>query len=131
MIGNQCIDKMVDIKQEIDIRFHKMHSLLFERRRKKFKRDGLHLQAVEEHASKLLQLLIIGPTFADDLKYEILSNADIPPYAPINLDSQNRDLPIGLTELCSRRPSFIPTPVSFDWLQTLINFPKMRTQAFF
>ena len=135
MIENQYIDKMVDITQEIDRRFHKLRSLLLERRRKKFKRDGLHLQTAEEHASKLLQSLIVGPSVADDLKCEILSNVDIPPYSPINLDSQNRDLPIGLTELCSRGPSFIPTPVSFDWLQMQKDFDKfsknMRTQVFF
>ena len=69
------------------------------------------------------------------LKEEILSDVIIPPYDPINLDAKERDLPFGLAELCSRGPSFIPVPDSYDWLQLQKDFDRlrnsMRAQVFF
>ena len=111
---------------------------LSQRREKKFERDGLVLVDARDISQKFLLTLTqrsTPPDPVDALKEEILSDVVIPPYDPINLDAKKRELPTGLTELCSRGPSFIPVPTSYDWLQLQKDFDRfrnsIRTKVFF
>ena len=47
----------------------------------------------------------------------IAEGMEVPNYEPINLTKSNWELSEGLISLCSKGPSFIPTPNTFDWRQ--------------
>ena len=99
---------------------------LSSRRERKFERDGLVAHSAQEFSSKLFQSLTESSVKVDNkeaLKNEILAAADIPSFEPINLVRKGRDLPSGLSDLCSKGPSFVPTP---DWLQLQKDFDKFR-----
>ena len=85
-----------------------------------------------------MQSMIQGtpvPSAIDKKRDEILADAVVPPYDPINLDAKERELPPGLSDLCKRGPSFIPIPTSYDWLQLQKDFDRfrntMRARVFF
>ena len=108
-----------------------LRTLFNTRRREKFSRDSLDATKSESFSQKVLQCLIDGhpiPTRAELIKQELLSAVEIPPHEPLNLDGLQRDLPSGLTELCKKGPSFIPTPDSFDWLQLQKDFDRFRNR---
>ena len=115
-----------------------LRTLLDTRRREKFSRDSLDTAKSESFSRTCLQCVIDGkpiPTRADLIKSELLSAVEIPPHEPLNLDGLQRDLPSGLSDLCKKGPSFIPTPDSFDWLQLQKDFDRfrnrIRTSVFF
>ena len=51
---------------------------------------------------------------------------EVPNYEPVNLTKSNWELSDGLISLCSKGPSFIPTPNTFDWRQPQIDFDKFE-----
>ena len=131
-------DKVIEASSKLKSRVVKQRKILLARRTSKYTRDGLDLQTALDFAHELMQSLLQGTpikTALDTKKEEILSNAVIPPYDPINLDAKERELPEGLSNLCQRGPSFIPTPTSYDWHQLQKDFDRfrksMRTQVFF
>ena len=56
----------------------------------------------------------------------IAEGIEMPNYEPINLTKNNCELSDGLIPLCSKGPSFIPTPNTFDWRQLQIDFDKFK-----
>ena len=106
-----------------------LEKILSDRRTKKIQRDGLNLEQANLYASRgnsNFSNIIDIEESRSKLREDILPNIDIPSYAPINLDSQNGEISIGLSNLCSKGPSFIPTPISFNWLQLLKGFDRFR-----
>ena len=58
----------------------------------------------------------------------IAGNFEIPNYELINLAKSNCELSDGLISLCSKGPSFIPIPNTFDWRQLQIDFDKFKNK---
>ena len=56
----------------------------------------------------------------------IAEDTEMPNYEPINLIKNNCELSDGLTSLCSKGPSFITTPNTFDWRQLQTDFDKFK-----
>ena len=65
----------------------------------------------------------------------IAEGIEMPNYEPIYLTKSNWELSDGLISLCSKSPSFIPTPNTFDWRKLQIDFDKfentLRKSLFF
>ena len=53
-------------------------------------------------------------------------NIEIPNYEPSNLTKNKCELLDGSTYLCSKGPSFISTPNTFDWTQLQTDFDKFK-----
>ena len=58
--------------------------------------------------------------------YVVAEGIEMPNYEPINLTKSNCELSDGLISLCSKGPSFIPTPNTFDWRQLRIDFDRLK-----
>ena len=56
----------------------------------------------------------------------IAENIEIPNFEPINLTKYHCELSDSLISLCSKGPSFIPTPNTFHWRELQINFNKFK-----
>ena len=56
----------------------------------------------------------------------IAEGIEMPNYEPINFTRSDCELSDGLISLCSKGPSFIPTPNTFDWRQLQIDFDKFK-----
>ena len=56
----------------------------------------------------------------------LVKNIEIPNYEPITHTKSNCESSDGLISLCSRGPSFILTPNTFDWRQLQIDFHKFK-----
>ena len=56
----------------------------------------------------------------------IAEGIEMPNYEPINLTKNNCELSDGLISLCSKGPSFITTPNTFDWRRLQIDFDKFK-----
>ena len=131
-------NKVEETLLKLKYRVEKQRQILLVRRKTKYTRDGLDLQKALDTSNKLMQSLLERTpekSAMDKKRDEILKDAVIPPYEPINLDAKGRELPSGLSDLCKRGPSFIPIPTSYDWLQLQKDFDRlqntMRTRVFF
>ena len=112
-------------------RENNLRTLFTNRRKEKFARDALDVEDSDRFSRTCLQCLIDGnpiPTRTEMVKMELLSAVEIPPHEPLNLDRLERDLPAGLSNLCKKGPSFVPTPDSFDWLQLEKDFDRFRNR---
>ena len=58
--------------------------------------------------------------------YVVAEGVEMPNYEPINLTKSNCKLSDSLISLCSKGPSFIPTPNTFDWRQVRIDFDRLK-----
>ena len=66
-----------------------------------------------------------------NINNEIAGNIEIPNYEPINLTKSNCELSGGQMSLCSKGPTFIPTPNTFDWRQLQIDLVSLKIHIFF
>ena len=58
--------------------------------------------------------------------YVVAEGVEMPNYEPINLTKSNCELSDSLISLCSKSPSFIPTPNTFYWRQLRIDFDRLK-----
>ena len=109
-------------------RSKKLKQILYKRRESKFTRDKVDSRVALELSTKTLDNLNC-PNDKIDLKEAILKDQIIPSYDPLNLDRNNNILEPGLVSLCSKGPSYVPTPSHYDWLQLQKDFDLFRNRV--
>lgn len=89
---------------------------LKDRRLKKYRRDGLVLDENIPPES------VTEPLLNDDVSIDF----ELPSYDPIILTQDEQVLPEGLSSLCAKGPSFVPTQKQLDWLQIQKDFDRFK-----
>ena len=121
-----------ELIDHINIKQLKVFQFFSRVRRPKFVRDGLPVEQAAEYADNFIKNFHDNKTRTR--RSSVLSNSnkvmaegiEMPNYEPINLTKSNCELSDGLISLCSKIPSFIPTPNTFDWRQLQIDFDKFK-----
>ena len=104
----------------------KLMNILKARRTNKFERDAVDVNKAEEISLSILQKY--EPLFSSQAitTAEILDGVVLPDYKPVNLHKDGIALSDSFTSLCCKGPSFVPTPIYFDWLQLQRDFDSFR-----
>ena len=130
-------NESTQIIQEIDKRKNKLSAIFEKRRKSKYKRDNIKCKEL----SNQLQLFNDGnfevnsttEVSVTSKKNELIGSTEIPSYEPLCLGKTQVESQ--LSSICSKGPSFVPTPSSFNWLQVLKDFDtfkhKIRSKAYF
>ena len=125
-------DESKELLDHINIMQLKVFQFLSRVRRSKFVRDGLPVEQAAEYADNFIRNFHDKERRArrsfmvSNMNNVTAGNIEIPNYEPINLTKSNCELSEGLISLCSKGPSFVPTPNTFDWRQLQIDFDKFK-----
>ena len=121
-----------ELLDHINIKKLKVFQFFSRVRRSKFVRDGLPVEQAAEYADNFIRNFHDKKTrtrrssVVSNSNKVIAEGIEMPNYEPINLTKSNCELSDGLISLCSKGPSFIPTPNIFDWRQLQIDFDKFK-----
>lgn len=86
------------------------------KRENKFRRDKMDVSA-----AKLFSLTLMN-------KFEQREVVRNTRHHPIIINSVDQPIPNDLKELCSKGPSFVPTPVNYNWLQLQKDFDSFKNR---
>ena len=103
-----------------------LNNTLAFRRNNKFKRDKLDYVLAVTISSNKLKNIQNNKILKEDLGSKILAGQNIPSYDPLNPHKGKAPLETCLTSLC--RKSFVPAPLSDNWLQLQIYFDSFRNR---
>ena len=103
-----------------------LNGILALRRNSKFKRNKLYYVLAVTISSNKLKNIQSNKSLKEDLRSKILAGQNIPSYGPLNLHKGKTPLDTFLTSLC--RKSFVPAPLSYNWLQLQTNFDSFRNR---
>ena len=121
-----------ELLDHFNIKQLKVLQLFSRLRRSKFVREGLPVEQAAECADNFIRDFHDKRTrtrrssVVSNSNKVIAEGIEMPNYEPINLTKSNCELSDGLISLCSKGPSFIPTPNTFDWRQLQIDFDKFK-----
>ena len=126
-------DQLESIKNDIELRRRRLCNILKRKRLNKYKRNNV--TSIESHHDFMIFTENQSNSSQQEksLKEKLIGDTHIPDYEPINLS--NEEIDPNLASLCSKGPSFVPTPSSFNWLQILKDFDnfkhRLRSIAFY
>ena len=115
-------ERLDNLFRERNRREEHMNRILLDRRTKKFERDGLLPCDQTPNPPQSDHLVQSSETLRND----ILNGFELPSYDPIMLMQGDQILPEGLTSLCAKGPSFVPTQKHVDWLQIQKDFDRFK-----
>ena len=121
------------LRIEVENRASKLSTILKNKRNQKYRRDRVAL--IEQKIDISLFTTQINNTrlVKKSAKQKLIEDIAIPSHEPINLTPNPMDP--NLSSLCSKGPSFVPSPSNMNWLQLLKDFDKfkhrMRTRAYY
>ena len=136
LLNSSSINKtfIQNLRIELNNRKKKLFTIFKNRRNSKYRRD--RLMFYEQNCDFELftfPQVTKTPNKKLSLKERLIGDIEIPSHEPINLSNQPID--DDLKSLCSKGPSFIPTPNHVNWFQLLKDFDtfkhKIRTRAFY
>ena len=122
------------VKNLLSTKHDKLYPKLVKRRHRKFLRDGMEGSHVKEYCHKIERksLNIITGYFSDSDETQELVNND---HNPVILMNDTSQISPSLKDLCAKGPSFVPTPINYDWAQLQLDFDtfasRMRTRYMF
>ena len=127
-------DRSVYVKSVFTRKQNRLNPILDKRRLSKFQRDHLDLASAKRFASTIMKSVTIE--VIDSTPPIIQSKAqNNDQHHPIILNSGQSIITSDLKSLCAKGPSFVPTPLNFDWLQMQKDFDafsnKMRARYIF
>ena len=121
-----------ELLDHINIKQLKVFEFLSRVRRSKFVRDGLSVEEAAEYANNFIRNFHNKKTctrrrsVVSNINNVITESIEMLNYEPINLTRSHCELSDGLIPLCSKGPSFIPTPNTFDRRRLQIDFDKFK-----
>jgi len=116
-------DRSLYVRTIYNRKFNSLNSILEERRNKKFIRDSMH-DSAKDFALRLMNsnnTLVLVP---EQKNKEEKPNI----HHPIILNSGKNSISDDFKDLCAKGPSFIPTPVHFDWLNLQKDFDAFKNR---
>ena len=129
-ISSKYPDLVTTIFEERTRKEQQLNRILKDRRLRKYERDNIVTDEISNptHFQENVQS-------TESLREEMLSAVDLPSYDPIILTEDVRVLPEGISSLCAKGPSFVPTQKHVDWLQLQKDFDRfkntIRAKVFF
>ena len=107
-------------------------NIILERQRlRKFKRDKLDLTKAKEHSLFLMNKYEIIKLTTPPVNVVISSESNdrsSNQHHPIILNTGQTEISDDLKNLCAKGPSFIPTPINYDWLQLQKDFDSFKNR---
>ena len=125
-------DKSKELLDHINIKQIKVFQFLSMVRLSKFVRDGLPAEQATEYADNSIRNFRDKKTRTRkssvvlNINIVMSENIEIPNYEPSNFTKTKCELLDGSIYLCSKGPSFISTPNTFDWRQLQTDFDKFK-----
>ena len=127
-------EKTYFLKSLLSTKHGKLHPELVKRRHRKFLRDGMEGSHIKKFCHKIERksLNIITGYFNNSAEPQKLVNND---HHPIILTNDTSHISPSLKDLCAKGPSFVPTPINYDWTQLQLDFDtfasRMRARYMF
>ena len=109
-----------ELVDHINIKQLKVFQFFSRVKRSKFVSDELPVEQAAEYADNFIRNFhhkrsrTRRSSVVSNSNNVIAEGMEVPNYEPVNLTKSNWELSDGLISLCSKSPSFIPTPNSFD-----------------
>ena len=98
------------------------------RRHHKFKRDKLNFNQAREHDLKLMKGFEDLKLLPSNNNNSVLCDNNNNLHHPIILSDSTNDINDNLKSLCAKGPSFVPTPLNYDWLQLQKDFDVFKSR---
>ena len=121
------------LKTEVEKRTTKLSTIFKNKRYEKYRRDQVTLMERKIDFNLFTPQVKYERVVKKSAKQKLIDDITIPSHEPINLTNNPMDQ--NLSSLCSKGPSFVPSPSNMNWLQLLKDFDsfkhRMRTRAFF
>ena len=123
-------EKSYYVKSLPSVKHDKLHQDSVKRRHRKFLWDGMEGSYVKElcHEIERKSLNVITGNFNDSVEPQEFLNIN---HHTIILTNDASQIPPFLKDLCVKGPSFLPTPINYDWAQPQLDFDTFasRTRA--
>ena len=117
-------DKKLYIRNIFNNKLNSLAPTLEKKRKSKFHRDNVNYISALAYSSNLMKSFKCLD-YSDEVKSKL--PADV--HFPILINTGNTEISNDFKELCSKGPSFVPTPVHFDWLQLQKDFDNFRNRV--
>ena len=120
-------EKSYYVKSLLSTKHDKLHQDPVKRRHRKFLWDGMESSYVKEfcHETERKSLNGITGYFNDSVEHQQLFNINHHTIILTNDVSQIRPF---LKDLCAKHPSFVPTPINYDWAQPQLDFDTFASR---
>ena len=118
-------EKLYYVKSLLSMKHDKLDQDSVKRRHRKFLWDGMQVSYVKElcHEIKRKSLNVIRGNFNDSVEPQEHS------HQTIMLTNDAPQIPPFLKDLCAKSPSFLPTPINYDWAQPQLDFDTFASRV--
>ena len=120
-------EKSYYVKSLLSMKHDKLHQDSVKCRHRKFLWDGMEGSYVKElcHEIERKSLNVITGNFNDSVEPQEFLNIN---HHTIILTNDASQIPPFLKDLCVKGPSFLPTPINYDWAQPQLDFDTFASR---
>ena len=123
-------EKHLYVKNIFQRKCNSLHPILEERRLNKFKRDKIDFEKAKNFCNELLKKFEIFDFTKSTSEPNAPStqNTTFNQHHPIVIETEENIISNEFKDLCAKGPSFIPTPMNYDWLQLQKDFDRFKNR---